>query len=241
MTDIEPFLGSHRYRDFLNNDPHSVEVAHLYEYKYSTHGDPANKSQSRMLRNIFADDFRQDFITELPMFDSIQSIPASFPVKRQYPLPSPAPPPPMNVDYARPIPAEVNERIAARQVQNAPVVPPVAQTSTASSLVDRSVRTTPQLSTPNLTKPSARVQEKMKESAFGSKEIVRFLLDVEATLCQHCLSSRRLRHITHQKPFLPYERLQIFRSFRSCVIFLRKNRDPYEEGTLFCYYVAKWI
>jgi hypothetical protein len=42
------------------------------------------------------------------------NIPPGFPIKYPYPLPSPAPPPPREVPYARAIPPQVNERIAAR-------------------------------------------------------------------------------------------------------------------------------
>ena len=51
------------------------------------------------------------FTVDLPRYDEI---PNNLPIKDPYPLPSPAPPPPTDVPYARPIPPEVNERIANR-------------------------------------------------------------------------------------------------------------------------------
>jgi len=52
-----------------------------------------------------------DFLMGHPSYDKI---PPDLPIKYPYPLPSPAPPPPMDVPYARAIPPEVNEKLAAR-------------------------------------------------------------------------------------------------------------------------------
>ena len=43
-----------------------------------------------------------------------ETIPEDLPIAHPYPLPFPAPPPPIHIHYARPIPPEVNERIASR-------------------------------------------------------------------------------------------------------------------------------
>jgi len=52
-----------------------------------------------------------DFSLGHPLYDNI---PPDFPIRYPYPLSSPAPPPPMDVPYARAITPEVNEKLAAR-------------------------------------------------------------------------------------------------------------------------------
>ncbi|KAF9524959.1 hypothetical protein CPB83DRAFT_909491 [Crepidotus variabilis] len=99
VKDVEPFLGAHHYQSFLVNAPLSTEVAIVYEYRYSTFGDPSDKN----------------FVMGYPMYNNLESIPSTFPVKREYPPSFSAPAPPLDVPYARPIPPEVNERKDARQ------------------------------------------------------------------------------------------------------------------------------
>ncbi len=66
------------------------------------------------------------------MYDAI---PDNLPIKYPYPLSSPAPQPPVDVPYARAIPLEVNERLAARHNnKHSDPEPSLSNTEAGSSL-----------------------------------------------------------------------------------------------------------
>lgn len=71
------------------------------------------------------------------MYNNLESVPSTFPVKREYPPSFSASAPPLDVPYARPIPPEVNERKDARQRLGLELavraVQPLASSSTSSA------------------------------------------------------------------------------------------------------------
>ncbi|KAF8161575.1 hypothetical protein B0H34DRAFT_385155 [Crassisporium funariophilum] len=95
-VDITRYLGAHHYSKFLRYPPNDPRIAYLYEYRYSTFGNPGNKNWS-------------------DVSPTYQSIPSGIPIIYPYPSPLPAPNPSSDVPYARSISADLHNQLVLAQ------------------------------------------------------------------------------------------------------------------------------
>ncbi|CAA7260333.1 unnamed protein product [Cyclocybe aegerita] len=113
IKDPTLYMGMHRYSKFLKNRPFDDRAAYIYPYN-SARGSPEDNSWKE----------------EFPDYNKIPPrILALF--SQPYPTPDQAPPPPFEIEWARPISLEVYARLAARQAAAA------TPCDTASPTLDR--------------------------------------------------------------------------------------------------------
>ncbi|KAG6875832.1 hypothetical protein C0993_007184, partial [Termitomyces sp. T159_Od127] len=81
-VDIQPYIGVHAHRRFLLPPYEDTEaVSYIYEYDYETQNDPTRRSWTAR-------------------YPSNYDI-SIFPFKENYPIPTPAPLPPIHINYAK--------------------------------------------------------------------------------------------------------------------------------------------